>query len=329
MSEESSLPEGGGNVEISSEEISTEIGSGQIEAAAQEESGLQQPIDGEATDQLAEDLEQAVEDGASDEELQELIETFKFKANGQDKEVTLDWNNKEDIVRRLQMAEAAQPAMQRAAETERSFDDFLQDVQSNPSDLFEQLGIDPVKYAEEIINREVAQLQKSPEQLAQEDRDHELEELRQKLKDEEQSRKDFEFNQMQHEAELDLNDQITDALSATTELPKSAYVVKRIADAMLNAMSNGYDDVTAKDVLPWVQKEINEEMSGMFAGMEDKVLENFIGKKTTDRLRKQRLGKIKPPGSQFEDTGRKPMSEESPMDKKKKLNDWLKGRISL
>lgn len=331
---EGALPEGGANVDVSSEPISTEIGSsdeggsGNLEAEVRSEAGLQEPIDGAAADQLAEDIEQAVEDGASDKEIQDLIRSYKIKVNGQEKEIELDFSNEEDIIKRLQMAESGQLAMQRAAETERSFDEFLQDVQSNPIELLKQLGYDPVDFAEGIIKKEVEHLQKTPEQIAQEERDAELELLRQRLKEEEESRQQFEFQQLQIQAEQDLDMQITDALSATTSLPKSPYVVKRIADAMLDAFHNGYEDVQVNDVLPWVEKEINEEMSGMFSGMEDKVLEKFIGKSTADRLRKQRLNKMQTVNS-IQDTGKKPVDTESAAQKKIKLNEWLKGRTSL
>jgi hypothetical protein len=318
--------EGGASVDISADPISQEIGSGDIEASAQEDSGLQQPVDGVEADQLAEDLEAAVEDGASDAEIQELIKSYKIKVNGQEKEVELDFSNEADIIRRLQMAEAGQSAMQRASEVERNFDDFLSDVQTNPLDFLKELGINPAEFAEGILEKEIEHLKKTPEQLAQEQRDSELEELRQKLKSQEQEKADWEFQQMQKEAEQDFENQIIEALSSTSELPKTPYVTKRIADAMLVAMSNGHD-VTAKDVLPWVENEINEEIKGLFTGMEDKALQKYLGKGVSDRLRKQRLENM-PKSSKVQDTG-KSNSQETAEQARVKVNDWLKGRSSL
>ena len=261
---------------MSDDPVSVEIGSGAIEEEAINDSGLAQEADGEAVDELASDIEDAVDAGASDAEIQELIETFKIKVNGEERDVTLDWNNKEDIIRRLQMAEAGQGAMQRSAEMERNFEREIQGLMNNPWQALEELGFDADALAEERIQQQIQQLQKSPEQVAQEERDHELEELRQRLRNEEEQRESFQFQQLQQEAEIDLDSQITDALSSTTDLPKSPYVVKRIADAMLVAMENGRDDITAKDVIPWVQSEINEEIQGLFGAMPDSALENIL-----------------------------------------------------
>ena len=316
--------EAGSNVELSGDPVSQEIGTGAVEEAAIEDSGLAQEADGAEVDALASDIEDAVEDGASDAEIQELIETFKLKVNGEDREVTLDWNDKEDIIRRLQMAEAGQSAMQRSAEMERNFDSGIQNIMDDPWAALEEMGFDIDAMAEERIQHQIQELQKSPEQLAQEQRDYELEELRQRLRDQEEQRDNSEYQRLEQEASIDLDQQITSALSATTELPKSPYVVKRIADAMLNAMDNGRDDITAEQVIPWVQKEINEEIQGLFGAMPDKALEKYLGNKTLDRLRQGRLAKMKQsPAGKMRETGkREPV--ESKAKKKVNINDWLR-----
>jgi hypothetical protein len=321
--------EAGSNVEMSSEPMSTEIGSGEVESEVIEDSGLAQEADGAAVDELASDIEAAVDEGATDAEIQELIETFKIKVNGEERDVTLDWNNKEDIIRRLQLGESGQSAMQKASEMERNFEGELQNIINDPWKALEELGFDVDALAEERIQHQIQELKKSPEQIAHEKRDLELETLRQKLKKQEEDQEASRFDKLQQDAEFDLENQISDALSATSELPKSPYVVKRIADAMLVAMDNGRDDVTVQDVVPWVQKEINEELQGLFGSMPDKVLEQYIGNKTIDRLRQGRLTKMKTQTAKnIQDTG-KQAPEEKKEEKKIKLNNWLKHGSSL
>lgn len=320
MSDE--IVEGADASEMSSEPLSTEIGSAAESIAEAAEAN---PEAAEA----ASEIQDAIEDGASAEEIKELIETFNIKVNGQEKAVTLDWNNKEDIIKRLQMAEAGQSSMQRAAELERGFERSLQEILDNPWEALEELGFDPDELAEQRIQNRIAELQKTPDQVAQESRDRELEDLRQKLRTEQESREYVEFQKLQHEAEVDLDNQITEALSSTTELPKSPYVVKRIADAMLTAMENGRDDVTAKDVIPWVEKEINEELQGLFGAMPDKVLEQYLGNGTIDRLRQGRLSKMKAqPAKTIRDSGTQaPAAKKA--EKTMKLTDWLRHGKSL
>lgn len=325
MSEENA----GSNIELSNEPLSTEIGSGEVESSVVEESGLAQEVNTEAVEELADVVEEAIEEGASDEEIQELVETFKIKVNGQEKEVILDWNDKEDIIRRLQMAEAGQGAMQRSAEMERNFERSLQDLIANPWDTLAELGLDPDELAEQRIQDTIYHLQKSPEQIVQEERDIELEHLRQQLKEEQSEKEAIEFQRLQQVAEIDFDHQITEALSATTELPKSPYVVKRVADAMLSAMQSGRDDVTASDVIPWVEKQINEEMQQLFSAMPDKALEKYIGKQNINRLRKNRLSKMKSQtAGNIKESGKQIPIEVKPK-QNIRLNDWMKHNVSI
>ena len=319
--------EAGSNVDISSDPISHEIGSGEIESDVIEDSGLEQEIDGDAVDELQEEVADAIADGATEAEIQELVETFRIKVNGQERDVTLDWNNKEDIVRRLQMAEAGQGAMQRSASMEKEFNQILLDAQDDPYGMLQQLGYDPVEFAEHIIQNQIQELQKSPEQIAQEERDDELEELRDRLRNEEQQREDYQFNQLKQEAMVDLDTEITSALSATTDLPKSPYVIKRISEIMMSAIRGGNADITADDVIPWVQKEINDEMQELFAAMPEKAMANYIGTKNLDRLRKTRLKKMPKALNKGRETGKGIPAE--PQKKGIKLNDWLRQGSSL
>ena len=98
---------------------------------------------------------------------------------------------------------------------------------------------------------------------------------------------------------------------------------------MISAMSSGRDDVTAQDVIPWVQKEINEEIQALFTAMPDKVLEKYVGNKTIDRLRQGRLSKMKQqPVGKIKQTGNAaPVSKKSK--RNIKLNDWLKHGSSI
>ena len=331
MSEENTS-EAGSNVDVSSESQSTEIGSGNVEAEVKSESGNGNEVSGEkaaAIDDAAEQVQDAIDDGASKEEVQELIKTFKIKVNGKEKEITLDLNDNEDIIRRLQMAEGGHEAMQRSAEMEKNLEGEIQNLIDDPWTTLEDLGFDVDKLAEERIQSRINQLQKSPEEIAQDERNTELEELRQQRREKEEESEQQEFERLQLKAESDIDTQITEALSATTQLPKSPYIVKRVADAMLAALDSGRQDVTAKDVLPWVEKEINEELQELFAAMPDKVLTKYIGNQTMERLRKQRLSKMTPPSNtQIKEIG-KNTEEENVKSPKIKIQDWLRGRKSL
>jgi len=238
-------------------------------------------------------VDEGLEDGDSAQEIAEMVETFKFKANGKDKEITLDWNDKEDIIRRLQLSEAAQPAMQKASEMEKLYETNQRRTKENPWEMLEELGLDPDELAEMRIQDRIEEMKKTPEQIAQEAMEQELAELREKFKLEKEEKEKSEYERLQVEQEKELEDQITQAIDATTQLSRSPYVVKRIADGMLHAMDNGFEDVTAQQIAPLVEKEIREEIQNMMDNMPSEYMEEFFGKKAMEKLRKQRLAKGK------------------------------------
>jgi hypothetical protein len=279
-------------------------------------------------DAAAEEIEQAIEDGASAEEVQEMIETFKIKAYGKEKEVTLDWNDKDSIRKKLELAEAAQPAMQRAAEKEKQLDAMIKALTDDPWGMVERAGHNPEKLAESKIEEVIKQMQKTPEQKAQDEKDKELEELRAKVKAEQEEKESLKFQQLQAQAEIDLENEIQEAISATTQLTKSPYSMKRVADAMAWFMdqtdedgSPKYPNVKASQVAPIVEKEMTSEINSHLEGMDDKQLMGVLSKTVQERLRKGRLSKI-PPSVKTKDVGQPNIETEKPV--KMSMKDFLR-----
>lgn len=296
-------------------EIETEVPAQEEELSAEEEAELEAMID------------ESLEDGDSNEEIKEMIETFKFKANGKEKEVVLDWNNKEDIIRRLQLAEAAQPAMQKASEYEKTIDQDRKRLQEDPWAILEELGLDADTLAEERIQNRINQMKKTPEQIAQEKMEAELNELRGKFKKEQEAKEEENYKRLQMEQEKEISEQIETAIDATTQLSRSPYVVKRIADTMLYAMDKGYNDVTAQQVAPLVEKEIREEIRSMMDNMPTELMEEFMGKNAMEKLRKNRLSRAKSikTAKKIEEVV-KPSESKQEKEEKMSMRDFLKRR---
>ena len=310
-------------VEDSGEELAEDSGEESLAEASED-----------LSDEELDAVEEAIEDGATAEEVRELIETFKIKVNGQEKEVTLDFNNKEDIVRRLQMAEAAQEAFQKASQIEKAHMSEVERLKANPWEVLSELGFDPDELAEERIEQLVREMSMSPEEKAAREADlerqkqqEELETLRRQLKEKEEAEKSREFEILQQQAKADLEVEIDDAISGTTQLPKSDYVQKRVADALMFAMENGQPKAKAHDVAPIVEKEIKAELQQFMENVPDQLLEEFFGKKLNDRLRKQRLKKM-PAQKKIVDSG-KNVAKKDEKREKININDWLKGKKSL
>ena len=54
-------------------------------------------------------------------------------------------------------------------------------------------------------------------------------------------------------------------------------------------MNNGFEDVSAEDVMPLVEREWRDEMSRLMDDSPEDVLEQLIGQRNIERLRAKRL----------------------------------------
>lgn len=251
-------------------------------------------------------------------EAKKMLRELKIKFDGKELTETLPFDIPDEpeaieyMRKKLQMDKLAQSRSKETADLKKDVEAFFKALTGDTKRVLKELGIDPKKFAEDVINEEITEMQKSPEQKEREKLTKELEDMRKKLKDEEEAKKSAEMSRMQEKFAVELDQDITEALTNSNKLPKSPYVVKRIADAMLLAYKNGYTTATAKDIIPLVEKEISEEIQGMFGAAPEDAMEAILGKSNLDRLRKSRLQKAKKAvetASQIKQTGNEVKSE--------------------
>lgn len=256
----------------------------------EEEQSLDSSI--ESTEDLEEAVEDAIEQGASKEEIKSMIREFELKVNGKTFNKKIDLSDEDAVKRELQKAYAGQLAMQQKAELEKSLQERVGMWKKDPSAIFGDLGLDVEDYLNQYMEQKLEESKKTPEQLAQESMQKELEEARRKEKELQERIQKGEYERLQEKAAAELEDQITTALDAHTDLPKSPRVVQKIADTMAWAIDNGFEEVTAMDVIPTVQKELRSELQSMFSDLPLEAIEALIGKQTFDRFRKDKLAKV-------------------------------------
>jgi hypothetical protein len=266
-------------------------------------------VQAETMDELKEEIQEAVEDGATEQEVKNMIREYEIKVNGKKKKVKVDLNNEQDLIRRLQLAEAGQGAMQEKAELEKFIAKEVMRWKDNPKDFFAETGLDAQEWAERMITEKVEELQKSPEELERERLLRELEDTRKKLQVEQQEKQEARMMQLQQQATAQLENELLDAFEKYPNLPKTKKTVGRITDALDWAVSNGYPDATVMDVMPAVEEEIRSEISDLMSELPVEMMEAWIGKQNMDRMRKQRLAKVqKAPKT----TDVKPITKEEP-----------------
>lgn len=248
----------------------------------------------EASDsELAEVVES---DDATPEEQKEakveLKRRMKFKVNGRDVEREVDLGDEDALQELLQKGFAADEKFQSSAAIEKKMKEYAALLQSDPMQALIAAGHDPDKLTQAYMEKRVAELSKSPEQLQIEKLQKELEKERKQREDSEQEKLNAEQARVEVEYSRQLDDEITSALGSS-DLPKSPYVVKRIAENLMLGIQQGNEDITVEDVLPVVERQIKEEIRQMFEAMPEDVIEKTLGNDVSTKLRKRRLANAK------------------------------------
>lgn len=239
--------------------------------------------------------------------LEKRLKKLKLKVDGKEEDFELDLDNDEELIRHLQMGKMGQKRAAEKAQLEKELTGFFEALKNDPLSLLEQeLGINKEKLIEDYINQQIEAAKKSPEQVEREKMEKELQALRneRKREKEEADRREFERLQQQEFERVDM--QMEQALTKS-DLPKSPFVVKKIADYMLVAIEAGYD-VSPEDVIPLVREEMHADLKEMFGALPEDVVEGLLGEQVINKLRKRRVAKAQEakkalPSGKVADTG--------------------------
>ena len=262
------------------------------------------PIDLEAIEQEAlgetpvseDSIDQAEANGQiTAKQAQDLKKTLKIKVNGKEMEETIDFNDEESLKRYIQKAKAFDSKNSEILDYKSKVDKFFEMFQKDPEAILEQMGFDVDSMSEKRLAKKVEQLKKSPEQLERERMEKELEDLRAEKKKIEEEKQQAEMERLRNEQATEIESMIDEALSsANSILPKkNPLVLQRIASTMLSAIDAGYTDVTAKDVIPIVEKQWREELNNLFKILPDETIEALVTKERLDGYRKNKIASIK------------------------------------
>jgi len=249
---------------------------------------------------------------------------YELKVNNKSKEIEIDLDNDEEVRKYLQKAMASEERFQEAAMTRKQAEQLIETLRTNPLAILKHpdLGLDIKKLAEQVLMEELEEADKSPEQKRIEELEKALKSREEREKALEDEKREAEMSKMQQEAMQQLDEDISAAI-ATSNLPKSPYVIKRIADTMIEAVNMGYTDVTVKDIMPLVEEQVTSEIQRLFEESPDEVFEKIVGKKKLDSYRKARVAKAKQPIEtlkQIKETAKVPeKKQEAPKQKFKDL----------
>lgn len=245
------------------------------------------------------DLQEVIDDeNATEEEVQEaqieLAKRISMKINGQEQE--FDLSNDDHIEKLKEMAqkgEGADQKFQEAAKLRKQMEAFVSLMKDNPIEALKRLGHDPDSLAERHMEERIKEMQKSPEQVEREKLQKELDDLRKEREQIELEKQEAERRAAQESYSRKLDTDISEALQ-NSALPRSPLVVKRIAEYLAAGLQKN-PNISVKDVMPVVEKQIQQDVRDMFGKMSEDMIEQIIGKDFSNKLRKKNIAKMRKP----------------------------------
>lgn len=247
------------------------------------------------------------------------LNSLRLKVDGREFDETLPFDipdtaeARDWMTKNLQMSKVSQKRMGEYAKLEGEAKQFIEQLRKDPESILRDpnLGIDLKKLAARVIEEEISNSQKSPEQLAMEKAQSELKKYKEERDREKQDSQKRESEALTKQAYEQYDVEMSRALEKS-DLPKSPYVVKKMADYLHTALQHGVN-LTAEEILPLVREEVQNDLKEMFQIMPEDVIEKIIGTDVLTKLRKKNIAKAKglvpkpnmPLKSAVQDTGNK------------------------
>jgi hypothetical protein len=291
------------------------------ESEEQSEEGLETQEEGEQSEQVKIAEKQAAK---KTEELKKEIKKYKLKIDGSEEEVSED-----ELIKRAQLNSAAQKRMQEAAQIRKEAVQLIQMLKENPESVLSDpsIGVDVIKFAQNILSRQLEEEQKSPEVREKERLEKEVQKYREELKKKEETAQKEALERRMLEQERVLETEIQDAFEEI-KLPKKPAYLKKMSEIMLSFLDRN-QEISAKDALKLAQKEVLSDLRELIDASPDENLEILLGKNTLSRVKKMYAPKVKkvvpPTASSIQSSGKQSDGANKSNEKKVTTKQWLRG----
>lgn len=268
---------------------------------------------------------------AAETPTQQQARILKYKVDGAEKEVDLASLPETELVKRFQMAEAAQKRMQEAAEYRKAFEQFVSAVKEDPFSALKDpvFGLDLDQLAQQRLLQQFEQ-----EQLPESER--KALELQRQL-EAKQAELDRIAQERQAAQQAQLEQQVIDqtykdfeAALATEKVPKSRTTMRMMAEVAMEALDNGIE-LTPQQIAA----EVNERLGGMtkhvFASMKGDALFQYLGEDVVREVLRHSVERARgrqsqPPAAEPPPPAQPPVADEyeesKPQRRMQDLREW-------
>lgn len=221
---------------------------------------------------------------------------YNLKIDGKDETMEFDPSNEDEIRKHLQLSKVSHKRMQEFADIRKNVQELLDTLRSDPMKVIgdPRLNIPEEtrkKMAQSIIDNELAELQKTPEQKEKEKTQREFERLKKELEDTKKAQEEADMARLTQQHATELDNDISAAIEKSG-LPKNARTVRYMAEALMFALNNNLD-LSANDLVPYIKKQTLSEFKEMIGALPDDEFESWVGKDRLSNIRKKSVAKAK------------------------------------
>jgi primosomal protein N' len=211
---------------------------------------------------------------------------YKVTVDGAEREVTED-----ELRRGYSHGTAAAERMRQANETRQQAEQVLKIFKENPKEAFSRLGVDAKAFAEQILSEHMEDAMLTDDQK-------EMKRLK-KWESEMRAKDDAAKAEQAAAAEAAFREQVSQQLQQdiigtleSSGLPKNEYTVGRMAYYMDAAISAGFNNVSAKDIISHVKEEYQKDVKALLSSVPEDALLGFLGDDFTKKTVKAHLAKV-------------------------------------
>lgn len=211
---------------------------------------------------------------------------YRLKVNGQEREFS-----EAEVIRRAQMAEAAQEKFQKAAHLEK-LESAIQ--QGDRRAIQKLLGDDRFhNFAVEYLSERLEEEEMSPKERELRGRERQLQEYEEKMRAEQEQRQAQAMKQMEDHYAQKFDQEFSAAMKAQ-KLPPTPKAVARMAELMKQNLEMGLD-LPATSIAQLVKEELTTTVKSIMDGLDDESLASLLGEQVEAKLLKRSREKLKSP----------------------------------
>ncbi len=252
--------------------------------------------DAPQTDQSqGQESQQPTQEAAPAPEAKKRLKQLQLKIDGEtyDEELPfeIDEDQKEWMTKNLQLSKKAQKSMQSESQLRSQVDQFVKSLKGDTKNTLKQMGIDPKEFAAMIIEEELQQQAMTPEQREKAELQAKLKQLEDERRQEKEAFDKREYERLTQQEYERIDTKMTSVIDQAG-IPKSPYVVKKIAQYMQDGLQYGVN-LEPEDVIGLVKEEIQADLKELLSALGEDKVESFIGKDILDKVRKKNIAKAK------------------------------------